>query len=66
MQTKVQLFCGVIKTLVTARIRRMREGNIFSLSLLAVGEGGRATPSQVRIGGGGGVGYSIPRSLQER
>ena len=31
----------------TARIRRMREGNIFSLSTLA----GGGTPSQVWVGG---------------
>ena len=39
-----------VKTVVTARIRRMREGNIFSLPTLA---GGGGAHSQVRTGGGG-------------
>ena len=33
--------------IITACIRRMREGNIFSLSTLAGGGGGRGTPSQI-------------------
>ena len=50
-----------IRKIVTARIRRMREGNIFSLFTLA-GEGEAipgpegCTPSQVQTGG---VGYSL-------
>ena len=47
--------------IITARIRRMREGNSFSLSTLAGGTpsqvwmGGGGTPSQVQMGG-----YPIP------
>ena len=53
---------------VTDRIRRMGEGNVFSLST-----GGEATypkvpsPGQVRTRGGGGVGYpKVPTHIQVR
>ena len=60
-------------TFFTAHIRRMTEGNVFTLSTIA---GGEVPPSQVQTGGvppsqmgegtpypGGGVGgYPLPRS----
>ena len=47
-----------MNAVITARIRRMTGGYIFSLSTLAGGGGGgEGTPSQVWVGGGG-EGYS--------
>ena len=57
----LNMFSGLAFGIITASIRRMREGNIFSLFTLAGGGGGNSipdpdgrNPSQVWTGGGGG------------